>query len=315
VVYREPVGEGIRVDSGVCEGARILDRFDSMIAKLVVWGEDRARAVSRLSAALEDFTILGCTTNLPLLQAISRHPDFLAGVESTAWIGANLEALNAPLMPAPCREFFGSKALRESLSCAFRGVGEPLPGPASCFAAQSHAELRTGSRQEKAAFHIERRETPGTFTLRGPALRQMLERSGDGATRHERGPGFRRARAALLEPELALGLRACRLGGARMALSVFGETLTLEDPLATLTSPQRASTERSGGAVRAPLGGSVVEVRVAEGDVVEQGQVLFVLESMKMQFEVTAPLSGRVVSVRVEVGQGLSGPETMAVVE
>jgi acetyl/propionyl-CoA carboxylase alpha subunit len=315
VVYREPEGEGIRVDSGVCEGARILDRFDSMIAKLIVWGEDRAQAVSRLSAALEDFTILGCTTNLPLLQAISRHPDFLAGAESTAWIGANLPALNAPLMPAPCREFLGSKAFRESLSCVFRGVGEPLPGPASCFAAQSHAELRTGSRQEKAAFHLERGDTPGAFTLRGPALRQLLERSGDGATRHERGAGFRRARAALLEPELALGLRACRLGGSRMALSVFGETLTLEDPLATLTSPPRAATEHSGGTVRAPMGGSVVEVRVAEGDVVEEGQVLFVIESMKMQFEVTAPRSGRVVSVLVEAGQGLSGPETMAVVE
>jgi acetyl/propionyl-CoA carboxylase alpha subunit len=315
VVYREPAGEGIRVDSGVCAGGRILDRFDSMIAKLIVWGEDRAQAVGRISAALEDFTILGCSTNLPFLQAVSRHPDYLAGAESTAWIGANLAALNAPLMPAPCLEFFDSKAFRESLSCAFRGVGEPLPGPAARFAAQSHAELRTGSRQEKAAFRLERGTAPDAFTLSGPALRQMLERSSDGVTRHECGPGLQQARAAVQEPALTLHLRACRLGGSRMALAVFGETLTLEDPLASLTSPPRAAAERFGGTVRAPMAGSVVEVRVAEGDAVEEGQILFVVESMKMQFEVAAPLSGRVASVLVVRGQTLPGPETMAVLE
>jgi acetyl/propionyl-CoA carboxylase alpha subunit len=315
VVYREPAGEGIRVDSGVCAGGRIVDRFDSMIAKLVVWGEDRAQAVSRLSAALEDFTILGCTTNLPFLQAVSRHPDYLAGAESTAWIDANLAALNAPLMPVPCREFFDSRAFREALSCAFRGVGEPLPGPASRFAAQLHAELRTGSRQEKAVFRLERGDAPDAFTLSGPALRGMLERSSDGAVRHECGPGFLRVRAAARAPDLALRLRACRLSGSQMALAVFGETLLLEDPLATLTSPRRAVTERSGGTVHAPMAGSVVEVRVAEGDVVEEGQVLFVVESMKMQFEVAAPLPGRVVSVLVERGQALPGPEAMALLE
>lgn len=315
VVYREPAGEGVRVDSGVGAGGRILDRFDSMIAKLVVWGEDRAQAVSRLSTALEDFTILGCTTNLPFLQAVSRHPDYLAGAESTDWIGAHLERLNAPLMPAPCREFFESKAFREALSCAFRGVGEPRPGPAARFAAQVHPELRTGSGQEKAAFGLRREEEPHGFALRGPVLRQMLAHPLEAPTRHECGPGLLRALTALQEPDPALRLWACRLGGSRMALAVFGETLVLEDPLASLTSPHRAATERSSGTVRAPMAGSVVEVRVAKGEVVEEGQVLFVVESMKMQFEVAAPLSGRVASVLVERGQALPGPETMAVLE
>ena len=315
LVYREPAGEGLRVDSGVCEGGRIQDRFDSLIAKLVVWGEDRTRAVRRLSAALEDFTILGCTTNLPFLQAVSRHPEYLAGVESTCWIEANLGTLNAPLLPAPCTAFFASKAFRESLSCAFRGVGGPRPGPAARFAALSHPELRSGSRQEKAAFRLERGEEPDGFTLRGPAVRRMLERSGDAATRHESGPGFRRVRAALREPDLALRLRACRLSGSRMALAVLGETLTLEDPLATLSSPLRAATERSHGTVLAPMAGSVVEVRAVPGGVVEEGDVLFVVESMKMQFEITAPMSGRVAAVLVEQGQTLPGPEPMALME
>ena len=314
-VYREPSGEGVRVDSGVCAGESIPDRFDSMIAKLIVWGEDRAGAVSRLSQALEDFTILGCTTNLPFLQAVSRHPDYLAGAESTGWIGEHLEALNAPLMPAPCREFLESKAFREALSCVFRGVGEPSPGPAARFAALADPELRPGGSAEKAAFRLERGGEPHAFALRGPVLRRMLERPREAAARHECGPGLLRALASLQEPDPALRLWACRLDGSRMALAVFGETLQLEDPLATLTSRHHAATERVGGTVRAPMAGSVVEVRVAAGDRVEEGQVLFVVESMKMQFEVTAPLSGRVSSVLVERGQALPGPEAMAVLE
>jgi acetyl/propionyl-CoA carboxylase alpha subunit len=313
-VYREPAGEGIRVDSGVCAGGLISDRFDPMIAKLVVWGEDRAQAVDRLSAALEDFTILGCTTNLPFLQAVSRHPDYLAGEESTAWIDANLTELNAPLVPPACRAFLESRAFREALSCSFRGVGEPLPGPAARFAALAHAELRIGSREEKAAFRLGRGETPDAFTLTGPAVWRMIGHS-VGATRHECGPAFLRARATVEEPGPELRLRACRLGGSRMALAVLGETLTLEDPLATLTSPRRAARVRASGTVRAPMAGSVVEVRVSEGSVVEAGQVLFVVESMKMQFEVAAPLSGRVATVLVERGQTLPGPEAMAVLE
>jgi biotin carboxyl carrier protein len=271
--------------------------------------------VSRLSQALEDFTILGCTTNLPFLQAVSRHPDYLAGTESTAWIGEHLEELNAPLLPAPCREFLESRAFREALSCAFRGVGEPRPGPAARFAALTDRELRAGGSVVKAAFRLERGEEPHAFALRGPVLRQVLERPGGAASRHESGPGLLRALASLEGPDPALPLWACRLSGSRMALAALGETLLLEDPLATLTSPHRAAAERSSGAVRAPMAGSVVEVRVAQGEVVEEGQVLFVVESMKMQFEVTAPLAGRVASVLVERGQSLPGPETMAVLE
>ena len=313
-VYREPAGEGVRVDSGVAAGGRVNDHFDSMIAKLVVWGEDRARAAERLAAALEDFTVLGCVTNLPFLQAVSRHPDYRAGEVSTDWIGAHLEELNAPLLPAPLREFLASQAFREALSCAFRGLGGPPAGPAARLAALAHPALRVGSRQEKAAFRLDRGPEPGRFAVRGPAVREALERSVEAAP-HECGPGLRRALATIGDPDLALPVWACRLPGSRMALAVWGESLALEDPLAALSSPHRSASERSGGSVRAPMAGAVIDVRVAVGDAVEEGQVLFVVESMKMQFEVAAPLAGRVLSVLVERGQALPGPEPMAEIE
>ena len=309
-VYQEPEGEGVRVDSGVGPGDRVNDQFDSMIAKLAVWGPDRPAAVQRLAAALEAFRILGPATNLPLLQAISRHPDFLAGHSSTAWIQEHLEQLNAPLLPAPWRAFLGAPAFREALSNALRGAGRPQPGGAERFAALDHPGLRPGSAQWREPFRL-RPEAGGTrFTLAGPALGTLLAATLDGpAESHERGPGLRGALAQA--PETAeISFSACRIEGSRMALALFGETLVLEDPLARLAAAP--AQPDGGGPVLAPMGGKILEVHAAVGDPVEPGQLLFVLESMKMQFEITAPRRGRVAAVLVAAGQVLQGPGQLA---
>ena len=273
-IYREPSGPGVRVDSGVAEGDRVNDQFDSLIAKLIVWGPDRAAAVARLSAALADFVILGCTTNLPLLQAISRAPDLQAGRTHTGWIQEHLAELNAHLLPAPCMELLRSPAFGEALAGALCGLGSPRPGPAARFAALSHPELVTGGREKPA------------FSLRGLG--------GD---------------------RFALGgagtFTACRLNGTQLALALGGETLVLDDPLARLPAA-RAGGSAGLGPVLAPMAGRVLEVRVAAGDRVEPGQLMFVLESMKMQFEISAPGAARVEAVLVREGQALQGPEPLA---
>jgi acetyl/propionyl-CoA carboxylase alpha subunit len=279
LVYREPQGEGIRVDSGVGQGDRVDARFDSLLAKLIVWGPDRPAAAARLSAALEAFTILGCTTNLPLLLAISRAPDFLAGRISTPWIQDHLAQLNAPLLPAPWPALLESPGFREALAMALRGAARPAPGPAERFAALAHPELESGGRPQPA-FALEC-DGDHRFTLRGPGGR-------------------------------TLAFSAC-LAGAGLALAAGGDTLALEDPSARLAAPRREHPAL--GPVLAPMAGKILEVRVAAGDPVEPGQLLFVLESMKMQFEIMAPRQGRVASVLVAEGQVLQGPEPLAILE
>jgi acetyl/propionyl-CoA carboxylase alpha subunit len=307
-LYAEPSGEGVRMDSGVVQGGRVNAQFDSMIAKLVVWGPDRAQAVARLSRALEETTILGCVTNLPFLQAVARSGDFLAGRESTGWIQEHLAALNAPLLPAACAAFFQSPGFREALACAFRGTGSPASGPAWRFKALAgHPELVTGSPREQEAFTLEAMAEPGLFRLRGPALRRML--TGEVGP-HERGPSLTAALAAAGETDPHLAFHACRGEGGTLALAVFGDVLNLADPLSSLTKPRAAAP--AGGEVRAPMGGKVLEIHVAPGQDVEVGQLLFVVESMKMQFEITAPAGGRVAAVLVEKDQVLQGPEALA---
>lgn len=290
LVYEEPRGEGVRVDSGVAQGGRVNAAFDSMIAKLVVWAPDRPLAVARLERALAGFTILGCTTNLPFLQAIARSEAFLEGRTHTAWIGEHLERLNAPLLPEATQAFLASPAFREALGGAFSSVVRSEGGPVDRFRAQAGClDLVFGATREPEAFQVERGPGEHVFRLTGPAASRLA-------------PG---------QEELAF--HACRLDGSRMALAFQGESLVLEDPQADL---EPAGDEGPGdGEVRAPMAGKILEVLVAEGDAVERGQVLFVLESMKMQFEIPAPREGRVGRIHVAPGEVLAGPEPLAALE
>jgi 3-methylcrotonyl-CoA carboxylase alpha subunit len=82
----EPQGPGIRVDTGVRTGDEITIHYDPMIAKLIVYGQDRQDAICRIDAALGQYIILGLTTNLRFLRDVINHPDFREGQATTALI-------------------------------------------------------------------------------------------------------------------------------------------------------------------------------------------------------------------------------------
>lgn len=75
--YEEPAGPGVRVDSGIQEGDIIGGQFDSMLAKLIVWGEDRNHALARAARALSEYTLEGVASTIPFHQEIVKHPDFV----------------------------------------------------------------------------------------------------------------------------------------------------------------------------------------------------------------------------------------------
>jgi acetyl-CoA carboxylase biotin carboxylase subunit len=83
---RLPEGLGVRNDCGVYEGAEVPIHYDPMIAKLIVWGEDRVEAIIRMRRALREYQIRGIKTNIPFHQWILRHPRFMAGDFNTGFI-------------------------------------------------------------------------------------------------------------------------------------------------------------------------------------------------------------------------------------
>ncbi len=84
--YAEPSGPGVRIDAGVYQGFTIPPFYDSMIAKLIVWAEDRSRAIQRTKRALWEYQIGGVRNNIPFHQVVMNHPQFVSGNYTTSFI-------------------------------------------------------------------------------------------------------------------------------------------------------------------------------------------------------------------------------------
>jgi acetyl-CoA carboxylase biotin carboxylase subunit len=104
LLYREPQGPGIRVDSGVVEGAEVSVHYDALVAKLIVWAETREGCRRRMAEALKRYVILGIRTNIPFLLAVLEHSRFIDGSMDTGFLEREGQAIQggipAELPPA-----------------------------------------------------------------------------------------------------------------------------------------------------------------------------------------------------------------------
>jgi acetyl/propionyl-CoA carboxylase alpha subunit len=126
LLYREPRGPGIRVDSGIGEGDTVSVHYDPLLAKVIVSAETRAAALARADCALGEFAILGIVTNIPLLRALVRHPDVRAGRIDTGLLGRLLPSLLPASAEAPTAvaAVAVARALQPGAQAALR-PGEP----------------------------------------------------------------------------------------------------------------------------------------------------------------------------------------------
>jgi acetyl/propionyl-CoA carboxylase alpha subunit len=116
----------VRVDAGVHEGGEVPLHYDPLLAKLIVWGRDRDEAVRRMRRALDEFAVAGIRTTIPFHRALMRHPDFLAGRLSTAFVERAFPGGRG--LPAPSPE----RARAAAVAAALRAravVPAPPPAP------------------------------------------------------------------------------------------------------------------------------------------------------------------------------------------
>ena len=109
LLYREPAGPGIRVDSGVVEGGSVSVHYDPLLAKLTAWGESRDAAIARAASALRAFPVLGILTNVPFLIRLLDHPEIRAGRMHTRFIEEHASELLT--VPDPPLEALAAAAL------------------------------------------------------------------------------------------------------------------------------------------------------------------------------------------------------------
>jgi 3-methylcrotonyl-CoA carboxylase alpha subunit len=283
-----PLGPGVRVDAGLTTGDEVSVHYDPMIAKLIVAAETRSAAVERLRRALDDFAVLGLTTNLPLLRAIAAHPAYAAGDTHTGFLNEH------PLDAAP-----------------------PTGAPAEVLAAAAVWVAGTAAAATRDPFASLWRAGGGSvplrFTAGGASYKLSARRAGDGWTIGLEGTELRARVLSAGQSELSLELdgRSERFRVARdrdsgdLLLLWRGAAYRLARPAPlSADSATRPGAGHDAAGLTAPMPGTLVKLLVSEGEAVSEGQPLMVLEAMKMEHTVTAPFAGTV--RRLPFAQGAS---------
>ncbi|MEX1046777.1 MAG: acetyl-CoA carboxylase biotin carboxylase subunit [Actinomycetota bacterium] len=218
--YRAPGGPFVRVDSGVDAGKEISPEYDSMFAKLIVWGEDREEARHRMLRALSEFKVEGIPTTIPFHEWVLKRPEFGNADYTTTWVETALA--ENPLASEP-----------------------PATGPVPKRVA--HSEL-------------------------------------------------------LVEVD-----------GRRVPVKVFDERrATAPKPPGEHASKHHAHLHN---VIAAPMQGTILKVNVEEGQEVEAGAVVCVLEAMKMENHIAASVDGTITELPIESGQVVETGQTLAVID
>ncbi len=276
----------VRVDTGVRPGDAISVHYDPMIAKLIVWDRDRAAAVRRLGRALAEYEAVGVQTNLGLLRRIVAHPAFAAGELDTGFI----ERHDAALLPEPAR------VPAAALAAAALDVLQRRAETTAAAAARGHDpfspwDLATAWRMNGDGYQ-------DLLLAEGDVVHAVRAHPrADGSVRLDLHSGSVEARGATIDGVHRM-IPVIRDGDAMTAiLDGTNYRLILVDPLAS------ALVDAAGGdRLLAPMPGRIIDVLTQPGDTVARGDVLLVLEAMKVQMRLTAPRAGVVEAVRAGVG-------------
>ena len=275
-LLRLPTGPGVRVDTGVAEGDVIPAEFDSMIAKIIAWGEDRDAALARLRRAMADTMVVveGGTTNQGFLLELLDRPEVRTGEVDTTWLDRlHVDGEIVPMRHADVALLQAAIVLAEAATAADR--------------AQFYALARRGRPEAdgKLVRTVDLRHLGQTYRLAVAEIaprryRVMVDSEGIEVTVHRVGPHERRLQAD---------------GRAHRTLtSVQDADLVVEvDGV-----PHRIARD-DGGLVRNLSPAVVVSIPVSVGDEVHAGDVVAVVEAMKMESSLTAPFDGRVRQVLV----------------
>ena len=263
----------VRIDDGIAEGVAVSPFYDAMVAKVIVHGRDRADALRRLAAALEDAPLVGLRNNGRYLRDLARHPEFVAGAVTTRRLD-DWAADGAPINVAPVpddADWAVVAALR-----ALAPATAPASGPTATSVASRRVALACGG------------------ATRALAVAGARVRVGE------------RELEVRLHAVDADGWRAIEIDGVRRQCLVVddGERVHLvrEGAVHVFAEPSpypQPDAAAAARVARAPTAGVVAQVAVQAGQRVAAGQPLVCVEAMKMEMWLNAAAAGTVAAVHV----------------
>ncbi|HIG39309.1 MAG: biotin carboxylase N-terminal domain-containing protein [bacterium] len=285
-----------RFDSGIETGSVVGIEFDPMLAKVIVHAPTRAEAALRLARVLETTRIQGLTTNRDFLVAVLRTQAFLDGDTTTDFI----ERINPPRGKTPDR----GELIEGAIAAAMVAQGDRR--------AESKTWHRIPSGWRNSVMPPELVE----FTIDDEEITLEYQSRRNGSF------------VAMVDDlELVVFIKSRQ--GQQISLEIDGRLLAFTvtadgdrwlthgpgGQVELIELPRFPDLDRAGlaGSLTAPMPGNVVETYVSEGDEVEEGQLLLILEGMKMEHRITAPHAGSVREIRVAKGDQVTNGEVLVV--
>ncbi|MEZ5383139.1 MAG: biotin carboxylase N-terminal domain-containing protein [Microthrixaceae bacterium] len=307
------VGSAVRVDSGVRSGSSVSADYDSLVAKVIVHAADRPTAARRLGRVMASAQVTGVRTNAAMLAAVCREADYLAGATPTSYLDTHPDVLAAG-GPDP------DVALALLLAAALTDAGDNHAQSPTAFAPSGWRLLRTmGQRQTWACDGVEHHLE---YHMVGPAQAEVLvgappEPDDAGALGDDE---RRRVQVAFRLHEG--GLVAIEADGTRHLVEVTrqGDDVHTRCALGALsfTRVPRFAThdlDLAGSGPVCPLPGTVIAVHVEAGAKVGDGELLMVVEAMKMEHPITAAGEATVAEVRFGVGDRVDTGNLLVVLD
>jgi 3-methylcrotonyl-CoA carboxylase alpha subunit len=283
-------GDGRRVDTGFEPGDTVSPHYDSLLAKLIAYGDDREQARARLLTMLAETASVGVATNAALLERILAADDFAAVRHHTGWLEGVLDALTAPATPRVDALLAATVRLTDDERTATARPGDDARSPWVLAGA-----FRVGVPAVRRVLWQSADETPHTVTLTGRSDGGYDWQCGD-----QDGALSGAAQGDTVTVDGPAGRQGWRAWRAGQDIELAGpQRLRLRyiDPLAA-----EAGEEETELRLTAPLPGKLVQVAVAPGQTVTKGDLLLVLEAMKMEHRIHAPHDGVIETVGGQVG-------------
>ncbi len=289
---------GVRYDAGVESGTEVTIHYDPLLAKVIGHASRRDEAASRLRRALRGLRLDGVRNNLAFLDALLGHESFLAAELDTGFLERHSGLATVGASERTLRDHAIAAALwsQEERRRQAPVLGRVPSGWRNNPTQMQHISFRAGDAEVAVGYRAVAR----------------------GRFRVETGGGSFDVLVVDVDPNgLRLEIGACQ---RRYELIAAGDRWYVHgaDGRSELTEvprfPEAESEEVSGGC-QASMPGRILAVRVAEGDAVAKGDVLVVMEAMKMEHQITAPRAGRVTTLHVAEGQQVDAGDVLVVVE